>query len=145
MESRTDRLYMQALMLQVIRCALAKFRTVVFGFAGRLPLTVACLPTHVQEKKKAKAAELDRECTFAPKLVAQSRPTSAAGEGTSSGKADRFSRLYAQAEATRAKLNAKRDQIDPEVTFKPVLSAKSPIAPSRQSAQVFDQLYAKVC
>lgn len=43
MESRTDRLYMQALMLQVIGFALAEFRTVFGAFVGRAPVTLLCL------------------------------------------------------------------------------------------------------
>ena len=57
---------------------------------------------------------------------------------------NRFSRLYAQAEATRSKLAAARESVDPECTFKPQLAAKSPAASMRDQGQVFDTLYAKV-
>jgi hypothetical protein len=87
------------------------------------------------------AAEGNRECTFAPKLVARdSRPTSAS---ESRSKGDRFSRLYEQAKASKSRLDSARERPDADCTFKPELVAKRTGSTVRHGS-VFDTLYKKV-
>lgn len=113
-----------------------------------LPPALSPRSTPPQEKKKAKAQERDRECTFSPRLVAsEKRPTAGvpAPEGLGGlPKAPRHDRLYTQASVTRSRLEAEREKLDPECTFKPTMLAKSPTATMRPPHRVFETLYEKV-
>lgn len=93
-----------------------------------------------QERRRAKMAELDRECTFAPTLVSKTkRPTSASA---SRSKGDRYLRLYEQAKVAQEKRRAAAAKADSEATFSPTLMTKSSKRTIRQGS-VFDNLYKK--